>query len=170
MREPVRAARLPGDRRLLITLTEYTFTSDLAAGVEAVWDRIASFEGINHELGPLLSMTAPRGAASLTVEDVPIGRPWFRSWVLFARVLPIDYDHLCVERLDPPHGFFERSTMLSAKVWEHERTLVPVGDGATQLTDRVAFDARPGMGPVLRLIVPRIFAHRHRRLRAWFSR
>jgi len=149
-------------------MNEYTFTSELPAPVEAVWERIASFEGINHELGPLLSMTAPRGV-SLRVEDVPLGRPWFRSWVLFARVLPIDYDHLCVERLDPPHGFHERSTMLSARVWEHERTLAAAGAGATRLSDRVAFDARPGMGPALRLLVPRIFAHRHRRLRAWFK-
>ena len=32
-------------------------------------------------------------------------------------------------RLDPPSGFLERSSMLSMRTWEHERTLEPAAGG-----------------------------------------
>ena len=57
-------------------------------------------------------------------------------------LIPFDYDDLCVERLDPGVGFLERSKMLSARVWEHERTLEPLDGGGTRVTDRVRFEPR----------------------------
>ena len=41
---------------------QITQTSELPAAPDAVWDRIASMDGINHELGPWMRMTSPRGA------------------------------------------------------------------------------------------------------------
>jgi ligand-binding SRPBCC domain-containing protein len=148
---------------------ELTTTSTLAAPPAAVWQRIASMEGINHELGPWLRMTSPRGT-ELSVDQVPLGRRWFRSWVLLGGVIPFDYDDLCVERLEPGRGFLERSSMLSAGVWEHERTLEPLAGGGTRLTDRVAFEPRVAVIRRLhRAVIAATFRHRHRRLRAWFG-
>jgi ligand-binding SRPBCC domain-containing protein len=144
-------------------------SSTLAAPPAAVWDRIASMEGINHELGPWMRMTSPRGA-ELSVEQVPLGRRWFRSWVLLLGVVPFDYDDLCVERLEPGRGFLERSKMLSARTWEHERTLEPLPDGGTRVTDRVAFEPRvPVIRRLHRAVIAATFRHRHRRLRGWFG-
>ena len=100
----------------------------------------------------------------------PLGRRWFRSWILLFGVIPFDYDDLCIERLEEGRGFLECSTMLSARTWEHERTLEPHSGGGTRVTDRVAFEprlrfaARPH-----RAVVEAIFRHRHRRLRKFFG-
>ena len=144
------------------------FETTLAAPVDEVWARVASLEGVNDELRPFMRMTSPRGAV-LTPEAVPLGERWFRSWILVLGVIPIDYDDLCVVAIDPPHGFHERSSMLSARVWEHKRTLVADGEG-TRVIDELAFEPRVALfGPVLRALVPRVFRHRHKRLRRYFS-
>jgi ligand-binding SRPBCC domain-containing protein len=151
-------------------MPEVVTSSEVDAAPDAVWARVASLDGINHELGPWMRMTAPRGA-TLSVDQVPVGERWFRSWILLFGVVPFDYDDLCVVRLDPGRGFLERSTMLSARLWEHERTLEPVEGGATRVTDRVHFE--PRVRPVARLqrvIVAATFRHRHRRLRRFFAR
>jgi hypothetical protein len=105
-----------------VTGVEVVTASELQAPPEAVWARVASLEGINYELGPWMRMTAPRGA-ELSHSTVPLGRRWFRCWILLFGVVPFDYDDLCVERLDPGRRFRECSTMLTARRWEHERTL-----------------------------------------------
>jgi hypothetical protein len=144
------------------------FESTLPAPVTAVWERVASMEGINDEFRPWMRMTAPRDT-ELTPEAVPLGERWFRSWILAFGVIPIDYDDLCLIAVDPPHGFHERSSMLSARVWEHKRTLSAAGDG-TLLVDEVTFEPRLApFGVVLRALVPRVFRHRHKRLRRYFS-
>jgi hypothetical protein len=145
-------------------------TSVLGAAPQAVWDRVTTIQGINHELGPWMRMTAPRGT-ELSVQAVPLGRRWFRSWILLLGVLPFDYDELCIERLDAPAGFLERSRMLSAPVWEHERTLEALPGGGTRVTDRVRFLPRLALaGRIHRAAIAAIFRHRHRRLRAHFAR
>jgi ligand-binding SRPBCC domain-containing protein len=148
---------------------EVIASSELRAPAEQVWARVASADGINHELGPWMRMTAPRGT-ELSLDDVPLGRPWFRSWVLLLGVLPFDYDELCIERLEPGRGFLERSRMLSAPLWEHERSLEPLAGGGTRVTDRVAFQPRLRVAARLhRALIAAIFRHRHRRLRAHFG-
>jgi ligand-binding SRPBCC domain-containing protein len=149
-------------------LIELRFESTLPAPIADVWDRIASMEGINDELRPWMRMTAPRGA-ELTAEAVPLGERWFRSWILAFGVIPIDYDDLCLLSVDPPHGFHERSSMLSARVWVHKRSLVADGDG-TRLVDELGFEPRRFFfAPILRALIPRVFRHRHKRLRRYFS-
>ena len=148
---------------------QVTTTSELHAPPDAVWARVASMPGINHELGPWMRMTSPRGA-ELSADAVPLGRRWFRSWILLFGVLPFDYDDLCVDRLDPGRGFLERSKMLSAPRWEHERTLEPLSGRRTRVTDRVVFVPRVGATSRLhRAVIAATFRHRHRRLRAHFG-
>ena len=152
-----------------MTGIEVVTASELHASPEAVWGRVASMEGINYELSPWMRMTAPRGTV-LSPAAVPIGRRWFRSWILLFGMVPFDYDHLCIERIDPGRGFLERSTMLSARRWEHERTLQPLEGGGTRLTDRVSFVPRlPATARAHRAVVAVIFRHRHRRLERFFG-
>ena len=145
-------------------------TSTVAASAADVWDRIASFEGVNHELGPLLHMTAPREIRDIDPEQVPLGRRWFRSWILLFRVLPVDYDDLVIVEIEDGRRFLERSSMLTMRVWQHERMLEPDGDTLTRVTDRLTFTPRRLVSRRLaRAVVGLLFRHRHKRLAAYFS-
>ena len=146
----------------------FEIASVLDAPPPEVWERVTSADGINHELMPLLRMTVPRNARTLDAATIPIGREAFRSWVFLFGVIPFDYDDLTLVRLDPGKGFLERSTMLSQRTWEHERTLEPVGEG-TRVTDRLRFEPRFPPGLLHRAFVARVFRHRHRRLRRYFG-
>lgn len=146
---------------------EVVRASLLRASTALVWARVSTFEGVNDELGPLIRMTAPVGTC--IDEDVPLGRTWFRSRLLLFGVLPVDYDDLAFDRVEPGRGFHERSTMRSMSVWEHERTLEQRGDGCLVL-DRLRFVPRiPLPAALLRAIVGWVFDHRHRRLRRRFG-
>ena len=150
-------------------MSDVEVSSVVAAPQPAVWDRIASFNGVNYELGPWLRMTAPAGIDSIEPDQVPLGSKWFRSWVLLLGVIPVDYDDLVVIEIDPGGGFLERSSMLTMKTWQHDRRLNPDGDG-TRVTDRLTFTPRLLVPrPLARVAVRFLFRHRHRRLRAWFS-
>jgi hypothetical protein len=149
---------------------EITLTSELGADAGTVWARITDPAGINDELRPLMRMTVPRGARNFGLDDLEPGRIG-RSWLLLFGFLPFDYDDLTIIRLEPERGFLERSSMLSMRLWEHERTLTPTGENRCQLTDRVAWEPRlPLRGTLFRPMVHAIFSHRHRRLRGRFGR
>jgi ligand-binding SRPBCC domain-containing protein len=140
----------------------------VAAPPEAVWARVSTFAGVNHELGPWLRMTSPDGGA-IDPASVPIGERWFRSRLLLLGVLPVDYDDLTFLSVTPEAGFHERSAMLSMRVWEHERTLVAEGDG-TRVTDRLSFVPRLRAATgAQRAAVAWTFRRRQRRLAAYFS-
>jgi hypothetical protein len=150
--------------------TEIEFSSLLDARADQVWSQVTDFSGINAELMPILRMTAPREWKDSTLEDVRPGQRLFRSWLLLFGVVPIDYDDLCIAEVGPGYRFLERSQMLSATLWEHERLVVEAASGRCRVTDRVRFTPRwTPLGPLLIWFVPRLFAHRHRRLRARFS-
>lgn len=150
-------------------VAEVRVVSRLAAEPAAVWAWVTTPQGINDEMRPYLRMTLPRGVESLDVETVELGKPIGRSWVLLFGLLPFDYDDLCLVRLDPGRGFLERSTMLSQRLWEHERTLKPV-DGGCEIADRVRWEPRLGLpGALLRPAIGGFFRHRHRRLRRRFG-
>ncbi|HUF84878.1 MAG TPA: hypothetical protein VMQ81_09845 [Acidimicrobiia bacterium] len=146
----------------------FEIASVLGAAPSEVWTRVTTPEGINHELMPLLRMTVPRHLRTIDADTIPIGRKAFRSWGFLFGVIPFDYDDLTLARLDPGKGFLERSTMLSQRSWEHERTLEPVPEG-TRVTDRLRFVPRFPPGRFHRAFVATIFRHRHRRLRRYFG-
>jgi ligand-binding SRPBCC domain-containing protein len=148
---------------------EFTVGSRLTAPRQQVWDRIASMEGVNDELAPLIRMTYPPEIDSLTPDTVPLGERLFRSWILLFGVIPFDYDDLVLVRVDEGHGFLERSTMLSQRLWQHERTLTDAPGGCT-VTDHITYEPRiPGIAPALRPVLRGFFRHRHRRLRRHFG-
>ena len=144
-------------------------SSTLAAPADTVWRTATTMEGVNAELRPWLRMSSPRGAPADLRTVVP-GERAFRSWLLLLGVLPVDFDDLTLVEIGPGRRFLERSPMLSARVWEHERVVQSEGSGA-RVTDRVRFVPRVGLaGGVQRRIVAAVFAHRHRRLRRHFGR
>ena len=147
---------------------EFRIASLLPVEPAAVWERAMSAEGINAELGPVLRMTVPRGLDSLDLHGLEPG-PLGRSWLLLFGFLPIDYDDIGLERIEPGRGFLERSTMLSQRLWEHERTIEP-REGGSVISDRLAWEPRPPMpGRALRPLIATVFGHRHRQLRRHFG-
>jgi ligand-binding SRPBCC domain-containing protein len=144
---------------------------EVPAAAAAVWERVIRPDGINHEMRPWITMSMPRGAAGLTVGTLPLGRPLGRAWLRLFGLIPFDFDHLTVVELEAGVRFLERSTMLSMRRWEHERTLTPVA-GGTQVHDLVTLQPRlpiPGLAVLLARVVDAFFRHRHRRLLEYFT-
>jgi hypothetical protein len=152
----------------MVRRAEFHVASTLRAEPEAVWERAMSAEGINAEMAPLLRMTVPRGLESLDLYALEPG-PLGRSWILLFGLLPVDYDQIGLARIEPGRGFLERSTMLSQRLWEHERTIEAGGEGTT-IVDRIAWEPRlPLPGRLLRPLFAAFFRHRHRRLQRHFG-
>ncbi len=145
-------------------------TSIIARPADEVWARAVSEEGINHELSPILRMTMPHGLRGRTIDDVEVGVPLGRSWILLGRVLPVDYDDLRLAELEPGRRFLERSRTLTFDPWQHERIVEPAGEGSCRVTDRLSFELKPavawipGSVRIATAIVRSLFRHRHRRL------
>jgi ligand-binding SRPBCC domain-containing protein len=141
------------------------------APADRVWSRVVTPEGINDELRPWMTMSMPRGAEDLTVDNIPVGTPIGRCWMRLFGVLPFDYDLLTIEKLLPGHGFHEESTMLSMRRWRHERTVTPEG-AKSFVRDRLTFEPRfllRPLTPVLAAAIRALFGHRQRRLQRYFA-
>jgi ligand-binding SRPBCC domain-containing protein len=140
----------------------------VSASADLVWRRVTTPEGINDELAPVMRMTMPAAMRGKSLADVSPGAHLGRSWLLLFGLVPFDYDDLFIAELEPGH-FLERSSMLSMRVWEHERTITAEGDGC-MVSDRIGFELRspliriPGLAGALRAMVERLFRHRHRRI------
>jgi ligand-binding SRPBCC domain-containing protein len=142
------------------------------APADQVWVRVVTPEGINDELRPWMTMSMPRGAESLTVDNVPIGTPLGRCWMRLFGVLPFDYDRLMIAALEPGRRFDEQSTMLSMRRWRHERSVTPDGDSKAVVHDRITFQLRTPLRPATPVVavgLRALFGHRHRRLQRHFG-
>lgn len=141
------------------------------APAEQVWARVVTPEGINDELRPWMTMSMPRGAESLTVDNVPVGTAIGNAWMRLFGVIPFDYDRLTIAELQPGRGFREESTMLSMRQWRHERSVTPDSDGKTVVRDRITFQLRAPLRPLTPIIAASLralFGHRHHRLQRYF--
>jgi len=157
-------------RKRLQRSAEIVVASRLDATPDEVWERVITPAGINDEMRPWLRMTTPAGVESLDPESVVLGERIGRSWILLFGLLPFDYDDLVLVRVEAGRGFLERSTMLSQRLWEHERTISPDGEGGCTVTDRVRWEPRLGLpGRLLRPAIGWFFRHRHARLRRRFG-
>lgn len=149
--------------------SEVTVCSRLDAPRAVVWERVLTPAGVNDEMRPYLRMTVPRGLEWVGPDTIETGATLGRSWILLFGLIPFDYDDLRLERVEPGEGFLERSTMLSQRLWEHERTLADDGEGCL-VADRVRWEPRLGLpGTPLRPAIGWFFRHRHRRLRRRFG-
>jgi ligand-binding SRPBCC domain-containing protein len=148
---------------------EISVSSRLDADPGAVWDRVTTPAGINDEMRPIMRMSVPAGVDGLDPEKIELGTRIGRSWVFLFGLVPFDYDDITLIALEPGRRFVERSSMLSQRIWEHERTLEPAGAGCL-ITDRVCWQTRLGLpGRPLRPLIGFIFRHRHRRLQRRFG-
>ena len=148
----------------------FEITTRLNAPAEQVWEAALSPEGINHELGPWVRMTLPKGIEEgLTIDTAPLGEKLGRSWIFLAKVIPVDYDDLALAERGPGMRFLERSQLGSARSWQHEREVVPIDESSCEITDRLAIELR---GPLRAIggramagrIIRGLFTHRHKRL------
>ena len=137
-------------------MRSFRVASVVRAAPEAVWERAATIAGVNAELWPLARMT---GEGEIAVGALG------RSWILALGVLPIDYDDICLEAVEPGRGFRERSRLGSCSAWHHDRALTEV-PGGTRIVDEVAFAPRvPALGGLMAFVFELAFRWRHRRLR-----
>lgn len=144
---------------------------DVQAPADRVWARVTSQDGINHELLPWMKMTMPRGARGLTIDTFPLNTVIGKSWILLFGVIPVDYDELSIVELDPGRYFHEKSTMATMRHWEHERTIAPLDEGRTRITDRITLEPRfAAAAPLAARILHAFFGHRHRRLTRFFGK
>lgn len=148
--------------------------SELAAPAAAVWSHASSMAGVNAELSPWLRMTHPAGVDRL--DDAPELRRGvaFHSWLLAFGVLPFDRHALglvdVVELADGGGSFIEESTSWLQRRWRHERDVRPVPGGGCSVRDRLVIEPRLAPArPVIRRVVPWLFARRHRVLRRRFG-
>lgn len=144
----------------------FTRTTALRASSEDVWRSVTSLEGINFELRPWMTMTAPGDLDGLSLDDdrVILGQPLFASTVRLLGILPMDRMHLTLVELEPGRRFVEESPMLTMRRWRHERTIEPRGDGCA-VTDRITFAPRLSAAtPLVQVALEAFFAHRHRQL------
>jgi ligand-binding SRPBCC domain-containing protein len=151
-------------------MDRFELSTRLPATAERVWDHVTSIDGIKFEMAPWLTMTVPRGLDASEFGErfrngtLPMPAALGRSWVLLFGVVPFDWDDMVLVELEGGRRFLERSSMLSLRVWEHERIVSPDGDGSL-VTDRLAWETRGRMmKPLAFRIVRAIFSHRHRRL------
>ena len=72
-------------------------------------------EGINDEVRPWMTMSMPRGAESLTVDNVPIGTPIGRCLVATVRRAAVRLRPALYRRTRTGPGFHEESTMMSMR-------------------------------------------------------
>src|SRR5688572_32077720 len=102
-------------------------TTRLSAEAARVWAHASSIEGIKFEMAPWLTMTVPRGAEAGSFAErfkdgtLPMPSALGRSWVLLLGVVPFDWDDMVLVELERGRRFLERSSMMSMRVWEHER-------------------------------------------------
>ncbi|GAA1774428.1 hypothetical protein [Kocuria aegyptia] len=146
--------------------------SHLPAPAAEVWDRIVTAEGINDELRPWLTMSLPPHLSTHSLDHTPVGVPLGRAWLRAFGVVPFEWDDLMLVEREPGRRFHELSSMITARRWEHERTLTPLGAQTTRIHDRVVFEARlggRGLEAVMHLLVGAIFTHRHHRLQQHFG-
>ena len=147
--------------------------SALATSADAVWAWVTTGAGVNDELWPWLRMTVPAGWRDRSIADATPGARIGRSWLLLLGVLPFDADDLTIVEIGP-HHFVERSPLLSAASWQHERS-VTATPGGCRLADRLTFEPRalvariPGGIRLQSRVIVAIFRHRHRRLARRFG-
>jgi hypothetical protein len=104
------------------------------------------------------------------IAEAPTGVPLGRCRVLLVGVLPVERDDLCLAEIGPGHRFLERSAMATLALWEHERTVEPLGEAGSLLTDRLRWRPRAGLpAAAARPVVGALFRHRHRRLVSLFG-
>ena len=142
------------------------FESSLKSSRAELWNWITDVRCLRKEMMPYLRMTVPAGLTKLTDVQVPLGKPLFRSRILYFGILPLDYSHVTLLSLAHEQGFVEHSPMGSMRSWQHTRDILPHPSDASLLIlrDKLEFEPRFLRG-LTTWFVRRFFVHRHAVLR-----
>lgn len=148
---------------------ELEISTRVTASRAEVWAAVSTMQGVNAELMPFVRMTYPDRASRLSGADIKPGEILFRSWLLALGVVPFDLHTLVLAEVIDGEGFVEESSSWMQRRWRHERRIR--GDvGGCVVTDHLVVEPRVRLAmPVVRAVVGRLFAHRHRRLRVLFG-
>lgn len=144
---------------------------EVTSPIDLVWQFVTDPEGINYELSPYMKMTVPKSFRGKSIGDVTSGTHIGKSILLLFTVIPFGCDDITITQIEPGRMFREESAMTGMRTWIHHRTLESVG-GKTVVTDAITLDSVlpiPGVTGLLAAILSAFFAHRHRRLRRYFS-
>lgn len=145
---------------------KFEVSSNLKISPEDV-DGLLTMKGVNRELNPIISMTAPSEWSSKPIFEWPTGKLLFSSWILLFGILPIDRHMFFFQSIDRQRGFAEASSSLTNKMWHHQRDIKKNG-ASCRVTDTVEFRCRlPLLAYVLRPVYRFIFKHRHQVLRSF---
>jgi hypothetical protein len=126
--------------------------------------------GVNRELRPLVSMTAPGEWRDRPILQWPVQQRLFSSWILLLGLIPIDRHVFYFHAIDPDRGFTEGSASIINRLWRHRRWISPL-DGGCRVVDTVSYESRlPGLGHLFKPVYRLVFWHRHRKLRRRFGR
>lgn len=143
------------------------FESALEVDAETLWRWITSWECINAEMRPWLTMTPPGGTVMPNLETVPVGSSLGRSRLKVFGLVPLDWSELTLLEIEPGRGFVEQSPMGSMEMWRHERYIEAAGTGSL-LVDELVF--RPRFAPrLVRRVVKAFFHHRHKQLARYLN-
>lgn len=144
-------------------MPHFEISSDLRVDPERL---LGSFDlrAVNTELMPLVRMTAPPAWRHRVIGEWPVGERLFASWILLFGLVPIDRHVFGLSEVWPERGFSEISTSITQRSWRHEREVVALENGGCRVTDRVSFEPRLPLGPLLLPVYRTVFVWRHRRL------
>lgn len=147
----------------------FSIASKLKAHPEVVWETISTIRGVNAELWPLARMTFPEGMEDTSINTLSLGKPAFKSWILFLGFIPYDVHELTIMRVKPGREFYEHSRSVIMRDWIHERTIEPKMTGC-EITDQIRFSPKISvLGYLLFIPFQIVFWNRHRNLRRRFN-
>ncbi len=150
-------------------MKSFEIESHLRVSPDALWETVVTPAGVNAEFRPLLRMTFPKSVERLVMGSQP-GQRLFRSWILLFGFLPVEYDDIVFDEFEEGRRFLERSTMLTQRLWQHEREIVAVASGS-RIIDRITFESRiPALEGIQRMVFRLVFRYRHARLRSIYGR
>ncbi len=139
----------------------------LARPSEKVWAAVATAEGVNAELMPLVRMTFPPGFTDL--REAPLGEQVADGWLLAFGVVPFERHTLMFADI-APSGFVETSLgLFHYHYWKHERT-VRQAEGGCVVRDIVTVVSKVGfLDGIADTLTAWVFRHRHKRLKLLYS-
>ena len=149
-------------------MPNFEMESILKSDIERLSKELFTMKGVNEELYPIVTMSAPTIWKSKPITDWPKNTKLFKSRINFLGYIPIDLHDFEFSDISKD-GFKENSSSLMNKQWKHERSIVQSGDDVI-VRDRVDYESKVGLvGLLLKPVYKSIFRHRHSKLKAKYG-
>lgn len=151
-----------------VNMPKFEIESDLSVEPRKLCEELLNINGVNFELAPFISMSAPYQWCSKPISEWPVDVFLFNSRVTLFGLFPIDsHDFKFIEV--SASGFSESSKTLLNKEWNHRRSIIEAGSGS-KVKDRIEYKSNLGfMGFFFMPMYKVIFIHRHNKLKAKYG-